>query len=166
MPVSSLPGPSGAPKIPRNFGCRFGKILRIFAEAAGFSEQTLILFWGPVLLSVPKNTLISRAPRAQGVSGVGGEEGLRQHSSILALRGSEFCQILMEFVSSVSVGEPEGIRVDSKTEYSVASRLNSTSDLSFYSFLCLPGGLRRCRFRNRGFCCSSVSASPGRIPPV
>ena len=58
-----LPGPWG--------GYRFGRKSVEIRPPPGFSEQTLILIWGPVLLSVPKNTLISRAPRAQGVSGWG-----------------------------------------------------------------------------------------------
>ena len=92
-----LPPPGPLP--PASWGgYRFGKILRNQDDPPGFSEQTLILIWGAVLLSVPKNTLISRAPRAQGVSGWG-RGGPPAGEFLWALRGFwEFHQILVIFL--------------------------------------------------------------------
>ena len=76
-PHSDLRRPSpgeNPPIFPPRPGGRFGQISSFFGGGSVFSEQTPILIWGAVFVSVPKNTLISRAPGGQGVRRGPGED--------------------------------------------------------------------------------------------
>ena len=71
--------PPGRGRAGSRRGCRFSQKLSIFGAPPGFSEQNAHTISGAVFVSVPKNTLISRAPNRAGCRKWGsGQEGLRR----------------------------------------------------------------------------------------
>ena len=94
-PARALFHPAGAPGTGPGRGGRFGQKSSIFGPPPGFPELNPDTKSAAVFVSVPKNTLISRAPNRAGCRKWGGrQEGLR-HWLLFGPSGGMFHYIFL-----------------------------------------------------------------------